>query len=155
MRNKTARHIKVASHCSVSVVGRVLLLTISGLVHGWAGQYGCRVALAGRTGPSFSPPQRTNHFSWRRGSNAKCEDPLEDDKWGLLSDESGQCYYEVRGSASPASSMVDVAGMMAEWLSLSVSSFSLSHKTLHFSSERAREQYCYEAQGSAFTFPGG
>ena len=68
---------------------------------------------------------------------AKCGTPLEHDTWALLSDESEQYHLEFRGSASPASSMVGVARMVA-----GVSSFGRSHKTLHFSSRKSSSAEC-------------
>ena len=51
------------------------------------------------------------------GSKEKFWDSLEDDNWALVSDDSEKYHCE-RRNVSPVLSLVAVAGMVAEWLSL-------------------------------------
>ena len=66
----------------------------------------------------FQSASKNITLQLEEGLERKVWDSLENDNGALLSDESEQYHYETRGNASPAASMVGVAGMVAEWLSL-------------------------------------
>ena len=145
-------------HALLSVcVQTCLLITILGLAHGKCGRHGRRMALGGRAGHL---PSRFKEHSTSSGRRARSS-PLgnDDDNWALVSDDS---------------SLLGVAGMVAEWLSLgerlgfqSVSriiSFQLKLQLARgvldsldedkwTSLGNEWERYCYEAQESSVVFP--
>ena len=145
-------------HALLSVcVQTCLLITILGLAHGKSGRHGRRMALGGRAGHL---PSRFKEHSTSSGRRARSS-PLgnDDDNWALVSDDS---------------SLLGVAGMVGEWLSLGERlGFQSVYRIISFQLklQLARgvldsldedkwtslgnewERYCYEAQESAVVFP--
>ena len=109
---KTVRNVMAATHCSVFVFKRVYCLPslgVAGMVDVWLWLDEQAIFQSASKNVALQLEEELERNVW---------DSLEDDKWALVSDESEQYHYETRENASPASSTVGVAGMVAEWKSL-------------------------------------